>query len=228
MTLGGCATKYMLPTNRFITPETQGGFIRGQLELQKTMGKNAKIDTSNNTVDEGVVYEDIDLTGYAMAFSFAEAFDLMWNHVGNSVSLVGGKYQFLGGSRASKATDHKLAAVFLFGANKHTTDDESAKFRLAGQEIAVIYGYRFAPFVMPYVSLDRSTYSFDGTLYSSNANLNGASPSFKTTILSLNMGSEFNLDSFYLKLEYTYQMITTSDTKKINASTFGAAFGVTW
>lgn len=228
MFLGGCATKYTVPTNRFMTPETQGGAFRGQFELQTTKANQLTIITNNGSVEDGVTYSAVKKPGYMASFSLFDALDFVWSHVASGNSMGGAKVQFLGASRTGKATGHKLSAVALFGGNEHETKDKSVKFRLDGQELMLIYGYRITENILPYVSLGQSSYTFEGVLTSSWPSLNGKEPSYKTNVKSLNMGGEFSYELFFGKVEYSYQKLETSYTEEETLSTLGFSAGLQW
>lgn len=228
MTLGGCATKYMVPSNRFLTPETQGGAFRGQFELQHTQAHQLTLMTDNSRVDEGVTYKTIPRTGYSLSSSVFDAIDFVWSHVAGANSLAGAKVQFLGASRTAKGAGHKLGAVVLFGGNEHETDDEAVKFRLDGTELMLMYGYRLSENILPYASLGRSSYKFAGSISSPNPLLNGQEPNLETSVNSLNGGVELSWEAFLGKFECSYQQIKTSDTKEKTALSYGLSFGLSW
>ena len=53
--LYGCATKYILAGNRFITPETQGGALNGTIEVQKTGASQLTVNINQSNNVEGAV-----------------------------------------------------------------------------------------------------------------------------------------------------------------------------
>jgi hypothetical protein len=228
ITLGGCATRYMVPTNRFITPESQGGVLRGQFELQYTQAHELSMASFWGRTDDGVLYNEVSRTGYMLSTSLFNAFDFIWSHTASSNSMVGGKVQFVGGSRTEKAAGHKLALAALVGANDHVLIDESVSFRLEGKEVLLIYGYRINEIVMPYMSLAKSDYNFDATLKSPWPTINGQTPSFKTSIISANLGTDLSIDAFFGKIELSYQQVDTNNTKELTALNFGVSAGVNW
>lgn len=224
-----CATKYIIPGNRFITPETQGGALRGQIELDQTSATMATIDTRNGTVDDGVKYTDSTRTGFLLSNSLFNAFDLVWSHTGSGNSMLGGKLQFVGGARTEGQAGHKAAIAVLLGDNDHETDDsDSVEFSLKGREYLLLYGYRLSPNIFPYTSFSYATYYFDGKINSSNSSINGLNPKFETNARSLSVGLEMSLDVFFAKLESTYQQMTTSDTKDKSRIMFGYSVGLNW
>lgn len=223
-----CATKYLVPGNRFLTPETQGDAFRGQFEFQITSGNQMTIDTSNGDTQNGVLYEETSRVGFLLSNSFFDAFDIYWSHVGSANSLIGAKFQFIGSSRSAAGTGHKLSVAVAAGGNEHETEDEAVEFELGGQEFMLLYGYRISPNIFPYSSLSYAKYDFEGRIHSSDPVLNGLKPKLETTVTSLNVGTEFTLDSFFAKVEGTYQQLKTTDTKDKTRMIFGYSLGLNW
>lgn len=223
-----CATKYIVPGNRFMTPETQGGALRGQFEFQITNATQMAIDTSNGDAENGVLYEETSRVGFLLSSSFFDSFDLFWAHVGSANSLIGAKVQFIGDPRISGSAGHKLAIAAAVGGNEHETDDEAVKFELSGKEFMLLYGYRINANILPYTNLSYAKYDFEGNISSSDPMLNGLRPKFETTILSLSGGVELTYDVFFAKLEGTYQQLETTDTKNKSRLILGYSLGLNW
>ncbi|HXH29999.1 MAG TPA: hypothetical protein VNJ01_04235 [Bacteriovoracaceae bacterium] len=226
--LGGCATKYVIPGNRFLTPETQGQAFRGQVELLQTNANQLTIDVTKDTVDEGVIYNDLSRMGFLLSHSFFEQFDVIWSHTGSANSMLGGKFQFYGASRTANGLEHKLAIAAMVGANEHETPDEAVEFKLGGQEFLIIYGYRFSEIVLAYGSFSHATYDFEGTISAPGTGIDGAKPKLKTKVNSLSAGVELTLNAFFGKLEGTYQQLQTSDTKEKLRLAVGYSIGLNW
>lgn len=226
--LTSCATKYVVPGNRFITPESQGEALRGQFEFQQTNANQLTIDTSNATVDEGVLYSDISRSGFLLSNSLFDQFDLFWSHIGSANSMLGGKFQFIGGSRVSSAVGHKMSVGMAFGNNEHESEDESVEFELGGKEYLLLYGYRFSPNVLTYTSFSHATYHFSGDIRSTTPGLNGADPDFETVIQSFSGGLELTYLAAFGKLELTYQQLKTTDTQEKTRIIFGYSIGMSW
>jgi hypothetical protein len=226
--LVGCATKYIVPGNRFISPESQGGALRGQIEFQQSSANQLTVDTSNGSVEDGVLYQSISRTGFLFSNSFFERFDVMWSHTGSANSLLGGKFQLIGTSRLAGGEGHKLSLVALFGGNEHETDDESVEFELTGKEYLIVYGYRISPNVLPYASFSYASYAFTGKVSSPNPVLNGLEPEYLTNVMALNGGFEFALESFFAKVEASYQQLVTENTKDKTNTSFGYSLGYRW
>lgn len=227
--LVSCATKYILPGNRFITPETQGGLFESQFEVQQTSATRLNIDGSSGSLDDGVIYNKSKRTGYLFSTSLLDMVDFYWSHAGSANSMLGAKVQLLGGSRLSKSAGHKFALSAAFGGNEHElSGDPKIKFKLAGNDVALIHGYRFNEFFMIYDSLSYSRYKFDGKVSSSNPTFNGGRPGYATKLYGAHLGTELSFGPLFGKLEYGYQMIDTNSTKKRMASVFGYSVGFSW
>jgi hypothetical protein len=224
----GCATKYMLPGNRFLTPESQGEAFRGQFEIQKTTGNELSIDTRNDKITDGVLYSEVPRTGFLFSNSLFNQFDLFWSHTAGANSMLGGKFQFMGGSRVSNSVGHKLAIAAAIGSNEHETDDKVVEFTLGGQEYILLYGYRFLEEIMAYSSLSQANYNFDGQIHSSNNNLDGKRPNINSKIISISGGLEANVNPVFAKLEFTYQSINTDKTKAYSHYITGLSIGLAW
>jgi hypothetical protein len=226
--LSGCATKYILPGNRFITPETQGSFFLGQMEYQQTAATQLTIDTSNGTVNDGVLYEDVIRSGFLLSNSLFDSLDFVWSHTGGSASMLGGKLQFLGGSRSGNTAGHKASFAVLAGGNEYETDDKAIKFNLGGTEYLFLYGYRLNPAILSYSSLSYATYDFKGTIHSNDPVLDGLTPDLKSTLITLSGGLELTYSPFMTKLEASYQQLQTSDSPNKSSFIFGYSFGFNW
>lgn len=224
----GCATKYMLPGNRFLTPESQGEAFRGQVEIQKTTGNELSIDTTNNTIDEGVLYSQVSRTGFLLSNSIFNQFDLFWSHVAGANSMLGGKFQFMGGSRVSKSLGHKMSLAAAIGSNEHETDDGVVEFTLGGSEYLILYGYRFVEEILAYTSISQANYTFDGRINSTNNQLDGLRPNINTRIMSISGGFEASVNPVFAKLEFTYQSLNTEKTKNRVQYITGLSVGVSW
>jgi hypothetical protein len=225
----GCATKYIIPGNRFITPESQGGTFRGQLELQQTKANQFIAIADDGDVDNGVDNLLVDRTGFLFSTSLLDSMDLIWSHTGGANSLLGAKFQLLGGSRSSKSTGQKLSISAAFGGNEHETEgDTGVEFELTGQEYMLAYGWRFSEFWLMYSSFSYAKYTFAGIIQSSDPLINGLRPEYETKAFGLNLGTEISAGSLFGKLELGYQKLSTSDTKEISHFTWGYAVGMSW
>jgi len=227
--LASCATKYIVPQTRFITPETQGDVFRGQVEFQQPKASLLTFDTSNGSTKDGVLASDIKRTGYLISTSLLDRMDLIWSHVGGANSMLGAKFQLLGGSRVQKAAGHKVSVAFLFGGNDYETDDRSVDFTLSAHEMMALYGYRFSEFLLLYSSLSIAKYQFDGTLNkSSDPALVGADLNSVSSTRGFQFGTEASFEQFFAKLELSYQFLSSSQTKKRTISGFGYSVGMSW
>lgn len=224
-----CATKYIVPGNRFMTPETQGGAFRTAIEVHQSSANQLTADISNASVKDGVNTSVIKRTGFAMETSFLEQLDLFWTHTGGGNSLLGGKYQFVGASKNAKGAGHKMAISAAMGGNEHETDNKNkVEFDLEGQEFQLLYGYRINEFFMMYSNLAYARYNFSGKIHSSDSAIDGLKPVYETKVYSLYGGVEVAVGAFFVKGECGYQELNTSHTKPEGNFIFGYAIGATF
>jgi hypothetical protein len=224
-----CATKYIIPGNRFMTPESQGGALRGQFEFQQSTANQMTANLENSSVDDGVNNASVVRSGFLYSTSLFDQFDVFWAHTGGGNSLLGGKYQFLGASRTGNGTGHKMAVALGFGANDYETEgNPSVEFELGGKEFQFLYGFRFGEMVLAYANLSYATYKFDGIVSSSDSRIDGLKPSYQTKAIGLLGGLEFDLGIFFAKLECGYQQLQTTDTKDFTNLLYGYSVGASW
>lgn len=212
-----------------MTPESQGGVFESQFELQQSSANQLTADVSQADVKDGVNYQVVNRTGFLLSTSLVEQLDLFWTHTGGGNSLLGVKYQFLGGSRISKSAGHKMALSFAIGGNEHETSGaDTVEFELQGQEAQLLYGFRFSEIVMAYTNLSYGRYLFDGEIKSSTASIDGLKPAYETKSTALYGGLELNLAVFFAKLECGYQQLKTTYTNDETAFFYGYSFGMSW
>ena len=225
--LSSCASKFILPSNRIMSPETQGLLFNGQLELSQPSTNQLIINTSRGSVEEGVLYYEYVPSGFHLTTGFTERIDFVWSHVGTGNSLVGGKFQLLGEPKLAKAAGHKAAIVFLTGANSYETGDSTIEFDLSGREFMFLYGFRLNEFLFPYVNLSYANYKFEGVLNTRDS-LNGLRPNISSRLITFIGGAELNYDKIILRFEGGAQKISSDKTKDFLKYFFGYSLGYSW
>jgi hypothetical protein len=226
----GCATKYVIPGNRFITPETQGGALQSSLEFQQTQGNEFTVKgTSSPRVDEGVEHNLITRSSFLLSTSLFDPFDFFWSHTGGSPSMLGGKFQFIGDPRTAKADGHKMSVALAFGGNDHQTDGRThTDFTLKGQEFLLLYGYRLADYMLLYSTFSYARYHFSGEITSNDNRLSGRKLDYQNKIKALYLGSEFSFGPWLAKLECGYQQIATTRSGDVSNFIYGYSVGIAW
>jgi hypothetical protein len=225
--LTSCATKYILPGNRFLSPETQGNVFESQFEFQQARATQASLNATN--IHQELDYFDVTKSSYLFSSSLLDSLDFFWSHTGSANSLLGLKYQLLGASRVAKGSGHKLAVSLAFGGNEHEIEEaEKVHFYLRGQDYSLIYGYRFNEYLLFYSSAAYSSYQFDAEIMASDPSLNGQKPSFSTSMLGGFIGTELSYSAFFGKVELGYQEIRSARTKVRQATVVGYSLGFSW
>lgn len=216
----------MLPTNTFITPESQGGVLKGSFEVHQTKGNQVTVKPDGGRGDKGVEYEALKRMGFLLSASLFEKFDVIWSHTGGAPSMLGGKFQFLGEPKEAKAAGHKGALVLGIGGNESEDENGVMDFELQGRTAMGIYGYRFTDFLMPYVNLTFGNYKFEGIFH--KGALAGSRPEYTTNILGLTGGLELSYEIVFFKLELTYQQLKSSKSSMETLMSSGFSVGLSW
>lgn len=223
----GCATKYVLPGNRFISPESVGGGLKVQAEIQQQSAKLATLDVSGGQTNNRLQYTDQNRMGYFFGVSFFEQMDFLWYQTASSVSFIGTRIQLIGGSKASKASGHKLSITAAIGGNEHEIDngDPKIEFDMSGQDFSIIHGYRINEYVMFYDTLSLTNISFDGTLKSKDSFFDGLEVNSSIKMMGVYAGMEFSYNQVMAKLECGYQTIEAKHTPNRSGIKIGYSFG---
>lgn len=222
--LSGCATRFILPSQRFLSPEVQGGGLKSTIEIQKTTAHLARLKGGDEGI-KGLAYDEISRTAYQFSTGLFDQFDLVWSHIGSANSLIGGKYQFIGSAKGG-GEGHKLSLAYLVGGNEHESDNKDIEFRLNAQEFWGIYGYRMNPFLMPYASFGLGLYKYRGHI--KKGYYSGERPKIKSDLYMSSVGVELNYQSISLRIESGFQLIESSRTSDKWAMRTGFGLGYSW
>ena len=222
--LSGCATRFILPSQRFLSPEAQGGGLKSSIEMTKTTAHLGKLKGNVDGI-KGVSYEDISRIAYQFNTGLFDQFDLVWSHIGSGNSLIGGKFQFMGGAKGA-GDGHKFSMAYLVGGNRHESDKKDIEFKLNAQEYWAIYGYRMNPFFMPYLSVGLGQYKYNAHI--KKGYYNGERPKIKSDVYMTSIGAELNYQSIFFRLESGFQLIESSKTNDLWAFRTGFGMGFSW
>lgn len=219
-----CATRFILPAQRFLGPEVQGGGLRSSIEMSTS---NAHLGKLQGTFDgiKGVSYEEIQRTGYHFATGLFDSFDFIWSHIASGNSLVGAKFQALGSPRGA-GDGAKLSFAYFVGGNEHEPSEKDIQFKLNAQEFWAIYGYRLNPMFMPYVSAGFSKYNYKAQV--KTGDFQGEKPRIRSDIYSLMLGGELNFEAIFLRLETGMQLLESTKTKDKWTHRTGLSLGYSW
>ncbi|MBY0516702.1 MAG: hypothetical protein K2P81_07335, partial [Bacteriovoracaceae bacterium] len=195
--LAGCATKLRAPINRMVSPETVGGAFNTELELSSLNQVEGKVDVSQST-PYPIQFSPVSSMGYFAALSMADSFDITWQHTASAPSMLGIKWQFLGGSLQSAGAGHSMALTAAIGGNEHEIDgNPKITFKVGATDYALIHGFWLAPFWQIFESVGYSHYTYDGELSGSPSG--DFSESGK--LLSLAAGTAILFKPFRIKTE---------------------------
>lgn len=219
-----CATRFILPNQRFLSPEVQGGALKTSIELHKTSAHEAKLRGTDQGI-VGVSYQEISRSAYQFSTGLFDQLDLVWTHVGSGNSLIGAKFQLVGSGRGSGAGS-KFSLAYLVGGNEHESEDKSLTMKLNAQEVWAIWGLRFNEFIMPYASFGYGSYQYKGQI--KRGAFAGEAPRIGSDLYTLMLGMEAQFQGFIFKLESGGQLIESSKTKDKWAYMTGFSLGFAW
>lgn len=214
----GCATKLRTPLNRMISPESVGGAMNPEFELSSQVQQEGKVDI-NASEPFPLKFSDQRAMGYYGALSLAESVDVFWNHTASAPSIVGLKWQFIGGSLRQAGAGNSMAITAGFGGNEHEIDDSpKVEFESSGTDFSLIHGYWFTPNLQVFETLALSKYTFEGKV--------AGRGDFKDegTMMTAAGGAAFVLRPYRLKVEVAYTQADWSESGKENYLSW--AFGL--
>lgn len=159
-----CATKFRVPVNRMMLPDTVGGAFRGQFEVGKQGQANGTIDVSKPS-PYPFTFKQIDGTSFLGEMSLANTVDFYWSHTSSSVSLLGAKWQFVGNPLTGGGSGHSMALTGALGGNEHEVDgNPKIEYSFNATDASLIHGYWLTGNWEIFESLGYSTYHIDGKL----------------------------------------------------------------
>lgn len=216
-----CATKFRHPLNRMVTPETVGGAMNSELMIYQLGQGDGKVDITKPE-PYPLRFSETTSLGYYGALSLLDSLDITWQHTASAPSMLGFKWQLLGGSLQQAGTGQSLALTTAFGGNEHEVDGRTRlNFEVAATDFALIHGFWLTPNWQIYESLGYSNFNFDGTLSGTS------SGNFKDsgTVLMGSVGTAFVMKPFKLQVEGSYTKADWEGQGEVDSFSFAAGLG---
>jgi len=219
--LGGCATKFRFPLNRMITPESVGGAFNSEFDIGKVGQAEGKVDISSSSPFP-INTEQVDGMSYFGALSFTESIDFYWNHTADAPSIVGGRYQFLGGSQQAGGAGHSMAVTLGFGGNEHESEDSpKVEFAISASDLSLVHGYWFTPFWQIFETLAYTTYGVEGKI----GGAGGGKIQERLKQTTAAVGTALVFKPMKVKFEASYSQLDWSDSKDRTYVSYAMALG---
>lgn len=240
-----CTTqlKYHMNNHKFITPETKGEFLKGDVSI------------SYQQTQKVIIADAFDL----LVFNLPAAVNTSSNITrSNSVDLplnlgllnrldfltldtkYGLKYQFLGTAENERSVGYKSAIALAYGYDHKSTSDvnysNSSTSRIYSTDILVksyeaslLFGYRISERDLVYLNIFRDFYKYNGVLKSSQfATIEATGKSYNQGILA---GFEFSFGTqkyFLSRTEIGFAAAKLDNHEASTVGTFGTDFGWSW
>jgi hypothetical protein len=240
-----CATKFYLPGNRFITPESSGGLFKGDVKLSalgvtQVQVSNSMTSTAPDLTPVLIKNSSLGLGGQMGLF---ENFDVYLNGVMGGPGYAGVKVQLLGDPAATaKASNFSLSVAGggAFSNTKLSSSENDVQgesiLKYSGWEAMVLLGYRPSDILLLYGGPFQSVVNADVTLKRTQNNVTSvtAEPNGSGEMRGVTAGLRFG-QNFFLNLEvsatetaWTRHQPSKLVTEKFTDTAFGAALGGSW
>jgi hypothetical protein len=211
-----------MPLNRMMTPETVGGAMNTEFELSSQQQLEGKVDVSQSE-PYPFDFSSQAAMGYYAALSLLDSIDITWSHTASAPSLVGFKWQFMGGSLQQAGAGNSMAISAAFGGNEHEIDgNPKVEFKAAATDFAVLHGYWLTPYWQIFESIGYARYSYTGELTGSTSGDFGEDG----TLMNAAAGTAFVFRPYKLKFEAAYTQADWSESGKKTYLAFAFGLGL--
>jgi hypothetical protein len=244
--LSSCTTqlKYHMSNHKFLTPETKGEFLKGDISLSYQQ-------TQKVVVAEAFDYVIFNLpatmsTSPSIDRSFS--IDIPINlglfkrlDIFNQDSTFGLKYQFWGKPENDLTEEYKAALALSSGydhqnnasqtyASSNSTRVYNTDMKVTSYEASFLLGYRFSEAKLAYLNIFRDTYNYKGALTSNQfAAINVSGKSYNQgAILGLNLTEKNTKHPCSVKIEVGVVDAKLDNRNSSTVSTFGTDIGWSW
>lgn len=244
----GCAVNVKMPVNRMISPEAQGEFMKGQIDL-RWVGV-ADIELADNktsaTPDINPDISEDGAIGFGAGVGLFERLDFYYHNSDDSPSHYGLKLQLLGEPRSSSGKgNHSLAIGAAYAYLSETESEEEtlgsdtgkAKIKASGYEAFLLYGYRPTEKVIGYLGPFVYEIDAEATVERTSGGSTSvtATPKGEGSQAGVLLGFQFqsekgylNFEGGYAKTEYNRTSPSPLDAEDLEDSFFGASVGFMW
>lgn len=242
--LTSCASYLRTSASKMISPEANGGFLKGTADIRIQHHQSYQMDfttSPNAPLDDRGEFPGLDL--YA-DLGLLERFDFYLDPALELTPTVFGlKYQFMGETRKNaKAGNISGALAVGYGSNdtsKSGSDasdldifDGNVKNISMTQdhfELGLIYGYRWVDPLLQYVNLFYMTDRAKGDFTNSSGTLVDQDFKYASTAWLISTGFMVYLNSnLHFKIDYSYMTSDWDFTATQTSHTFNGGVGINW
>ena len=192
--LSACSTelKYHMKNHQFLTPETKGEFLKGDVALAYQQTQKVVLAEAFDPL----IFNLPAVANTQASITRSASVDIPINlgllkrlDIYNLDSKFGFKYQFLGTAENELKEEYKVALAVSYGSQHETsatetyTNSASARvyntdMKVNSTDVSLLLGYRFNDTRLIYLNIFRDNFNYNGSLTSnqfSSINLSGVS-----------------------------------------------------
>jgi hypothetical protein len=245
LVLTSCASYIHTPQNRMISPEAQGKFLSGAIDLRLSSTKEDEWSFTNNDTKRPFDGErDIYKISGMIDLGLLNRLDLVYLDYlsGSTVGIIGLKVQVLGDSRMkAKKGNFSLSLFAGGGANSDTISNSSndlsnltsnvdkLEYDVDHEDLGVIIGYRWSDSFLHYANAYYFHENINGKVTTDGNALNKAK--FKDTQDGMIYSTGLILDigaSWFLKGDDSHMTSNWSSTRGFTSNAVNGGIGVHW
>lgn len=236
-----CSTYVRTQSTKMLSPESQGGLGKGQVELRFEAQKRDELEFGNDTTNNAVDRAD---TVYALSpageIGFFNIVDFYVNVHTQSPSVIGLKTQLLGkGREEAKKGNFSASVIVGYGhaARESTSstdefifnnDVKEVELETQHEEVGLIFGYRWFDKFLHYANIIYQHQTLEGKVTDNSGNLNKTPFMYEQDGMIYSTGFIHYFAKAYWKVDYTNFTSDWTKTHKQTVNSLSAALGFTW
>jgi hypothetical protein len=238
----GCATYVRTPATKMISPEAQGAFGKGQLEVRAEAQKRDRVDFSDgstsNAIEDDTVLNALSPMG---ELGLWDRIDLYLNGHLRSPSILGAKFQVLGkGKKQADRGNFSLSLLIGGGSSERTSsgtsdvneliisDIEKIKLKQEHREIGFITGHRWTKNFLHYANFIYQEDFLTGSVTNVSGTLSDAPFEYRHYGSIYSTGFIHYFAKAHWKLDYSHYLSNWTKTRNDTVNSLSVALGFDW
>lgn len=226
------------PSSRYISPETAGKTLNGEIEIQQQVGTQGTISLEANEIDNPMKLSNtVSHIGTGINLGILEKIDFIGYGRTEGPPLYGVKVQLVGDSKIN-AKKGNFSVALTAGMGTSTSEFNDSSFLTNSKttadaeqtltDFSIIVGYRTDDDVLVYGSAQTNNHKVNLKISSSEASLDGKNLNLETQTFGLALGLIRYFESYMVKLETSAQQTDWTNSKKMTYGFAGLSIGKHW
>ncbi len=243
--LTSCASYIHTPQNRMISPEAQGKFFSGSLDLRLAATRQDEWSFTGNDVTKPFDGErEVYKVSGMIDLGLVNRLDVVYLDYlsGSTVGILGLKLQLLGKPRLEAKKGNFSLSVFAgFGKNSDTFDTkdneisnwssnvDKLEYEISHEDLGLILGYRWGDKFLQYANAYYFHEDIEGKVTTDGNALDKARFDDSQDGLIYSTGIIYDLGaSWFLKFDYSHMTSRWSSTQDSTSNAINGGIGVDW